>query len=384
LANVAALEKNEDQRAAWLIKAVETAPRNAASRLRLIAFYSDTGKNDKALATARDFAVNAPNDPQALEILGKTELANNNPERAVDAFERLTGATTNSAGAFTLLASAQVLSKDVSAARKSLQKAIELDSAYVPAHAALVELEIRDQKLEAALKAADDLKKINPNIAAGDLLRGDVLAQQKRYDDAVKSYETALKLDNSPVLAIRRYAAQRAGGKTDVAYQTLEKWVADNNNAVARNALASAYLSDKNFAKAIEHTERLLETNQNNPVLLNNLAWSYQQTGDKRAKEVAEKALAAAPNSPAIMDTLGWILVESDDAQRGFDLLKKAVEAAPNQGDIRYHMAAALQRQGRKEDARRELEKLLADNADMVNFTLKSDAEKLLKQLTGG
>jgi tetratricopeptide (TPR) repeat protein len=84
------------------------------------------------------------------------------------------------------------------------------------------------------------------------------------------------------------------------------------------------------------------------------------------------------------MDTLGWILVQSDDPQRGYDLLKKAVDAAPNQGDIRYHMAAALQRQGRTDDAKKELQKLLASNAGVVNFSLKPDAEKLLKQLQGG
>jgi predicted Zn-dependent protease len=94
--------------------------------------------------------------------------------------------------------------------------------------------------------------------------------------------------------------------------------------------------------------------------------------------------LAAAPKSPAIMDTLGWILVQSDDPQRGFDLLKQAADAAPNQGDIRYHLAAAMRKQGKADDARKELEKLLADNAGVVNFTLKSDAEKMLKELKGG
>ena len=384
MANIAVLEKNEDAAANWLNKAADVDPRNVAPKLRLVALYSENGKPDRALITARDLALAAPTNPQVLEILGRTEVANNHPERALDAFEKLTDAAPNSARAFTMLASAQVLNNDTAAARTSLKKAIELEPASPPARVALIELEVKDKKFDAALKAADDLKKADPSKAIGDMLRGDVLAQQKKYDDALKAYDAALKIEDTPVLAIRRYTVQRSAGKTDVAYQTLEKWVAANNNAVARNVLAGAYITDKNYPKAIEHTLKLLETDQNNPLLLNNLAWSYQQTGDKRAKEYGEKALAAAPKSPAVMDTLGWILVQSDDPKRGYDLLKQAVDAAPNQGDIRYHMAAALRKQGKTDDARKELEKLLAGNESVVNFTLKSDAEKMLKELKGG
>ena len=48
------------------------------------------------------------------------------------------------------------------------------------------------------------------------------------------------------------------------------------------------------------------------------------------------------------------------------------------------YAAGTLTRQGKSADARKELEKLLADNEDVVNFSLKPDAEKLLKQLKGG
>jgi putative PEP-CTERM system TPR-repeat lipoprotein len=385
LANIAMLEKNADLAVTWMNKAADANPRNIAPRLRLISFYSETGQPQKALTAARDLAVYAPNSPQAQEALGRAEISSNNPSEAVAAFKRLVELAPKSARPFTLLASAQVLANDTAAARDSLKKAIEIESTNVPARVAMVELEMRDNKPDAALKAVVDLKAADPKAAIGDMLRGDILASQKKFDDAVKSYEAAMKLEDTPVLAVRRFSAQRAGGKNDVAYQTLEKWVAEKNDPNARNVLASAYLNDKNYAKAVEHSEKLLALDKNNPILLNNLAWAYQQMGDKRAKDYAERALTAAPQSPAVMDTLGWILVTSDDPKRGFDLLKKAVDAAPNQGDIRYHMAAAMQKQGLNDDARKELEKLLAaDNASVVNFTLKPDAEKLLKQLQGG
>ena len=385
LANIAIAERNPDAAVTWLKKAADANPNDIAPRLRLISYYSETGQSQKALTAARDLATYAPNSPQAQEVLGRTEISSNNPKEALAAFGRLTELAPKSAHAFTLLASVQALTNDVTAARSSLTQAIAVEPTSVPARVAMVELEMHDNRPDAAFKAADELKKIDPKASVGDMLRGDILASQKKFDDAVKSYETAMKLEDTPVLAIRRFSAQRAAGKNDAAYQTLEKWVAEKNDPSARNVLASAYLNDKNYAKAIEHSEKILALDKNNPIVLNNLAWAYQQVGDKRAKDYAERALTAAPQSPAVMDTLGWILVTSDDPKRGFDLLKKAVDAAPNQGDIRYHMAAAMQKQGLNDDARKELEKLLAaDNTSVVNFTLKPDAEKLLKQLQGG
>jgi tetratricopeptide (TPR) repeat protein len=285
--------------------------------------------------------------------------------------------------AHTLYASAQVLNDDIHGELHSQQKAIDLEDQAVPTYVAMVELELRAKNYDAAMKTADALKKKQPKLAAGDMLRGDINLDQKKYDDAVKAYEAAQKLEDTPVLAIRRFAAQRASGKKDDAYAAIEKWVGGNDDKVVRNTLATTYLADKEYKKALEHIEKLLATEKDNPVLLNNAAWAYQQVGDQRAKEYAEKALAIAPQSPAVMDTLGWILVQTDDPNRGLDLLKKAATAAPNQGDIRYHMAAGLQKTGKTEEARHELQKLLTAKEEVVNFSTKAEAEALLKQLGG-
>ena len=384
LASVAVAEKNADQAVQWYTRAIDVEPRNITPRMRLVSFYTETGNPQKALSTARDMNATVPNRPEVLEVLGRSEIAVGNAANAQEAFKKLVELAPNSSRAYTLLASGQMLTDDMKGARASLQKAIDLDNDAVPAYVALTELEMRDKNYNSALKVADSLKKKQPKAAVGDMLRGDVYTQQKKYDAALKAYEDASKIEDTPVLAIRRYTVQRTGGNADLAYQSLETWLAGNDNKVARNVLATSYLSDGKLDKAIEHTEKLLAGESDNPVLLNNLAWAYQQKGDKRAREFGEKALAIAPQSPAVMDTLGWILVQTDDPNRGLDLLKKAADAAPNQGDIRYHMAAGLQRTGRTDDARKELEKLLASGDELQNFSTKADAEALLKQLKGG
>ncbi len=65
-----------------------------------------------------------------------------------------------------------------------------------------------------------------------------------------------------------------------------------------------------------------------------------------------------------MIDTLGWLLVEFGDTNRGLVLLQEAATRAPHIAEIRYHMAAALAKTGRRDEARKELERLLrADSA---------------------
>jgi thioredoxin-like negative regulator of GroEL len=58
------------------------------------------------------------------------------------------------------------------------------------------------------------------------------------------------------------------------------------------------------------------------------------------------------------MDTLGWILLQSQQSERGLELLGRAAELAPDAYEIRLHFAKALIKAERKRAARKELEAL--------------------------
>ena len=144
-------------------------------------------------------------------------------------------------------------------------------------------------------------------------------------------------------------------------------YVAEGNLAAKQYKLAIAAIS-----------KPMLKQTPDNPVVLNNLAWAYQQDKDPRALPTAERALQLAAESPAVLDTLGWILVEQGDTTRGLPLLQKAVSAAPASSDIRYHLALGLNKSGDKANARKQLEQSLAGGKD---FPQADEARALLKQL---
>jgi Flp pilus assembly protein TadD len=124
--------------------------------------------------------------------------------------------------------------------------------------------------------------------------------------------------------------------------------------------------------------EQVLESQPGSVLALNNLAWLYFEDGNPRAIELAERAYDRAPERPEIIDTYGWLLVKHGRVEKGLNLLEKAAQRAPDNGDIRYHLAAGLAEAGDKPRARRELTALLESGA---NFSEKQAAQALLNDL---
>ena len=97
-----------------------------------------------------------------------------------------------------------------------------------------------------------------------------------------------------------------------------------------------------------------------------------------RALQTAEHAYKLGPDNAGVADTLGWILVEQDNTKRGIEVLQKAVSAAPNHPEIRYHLAQALVKAGDKANAIDHLERIVAPGA---KFSQEAQARALLTQL---
>ncbi len=60
-------------------------------------------------------------------------------------------------------------------------------------------------------------------------------------------------------------------------------------------------------------------------------------------------------------DTLGWVLVQNGQAAEGLEVLEKAAEASPENSEILYHLAFALNETGKEERAR-EIVRQLEDS----------------------
>lgn len=85
-----------------------------------------------------------------------------------------------------------------------------------------------------------------------------------------------------------------------------------------------------------------------------------------------------APNKPAFMDTLAQLLADAGELEKAIDLQKRALSLDPEQHEYRLRLARFYVDAGRKNEAREELQRLVAlGNA----FPLQADVSSLLARL---
>jgi Flp pilus assembly protein TadD len=232
------------------------------------------------------------------------------------------------------------------------------------------------------MKVAMDLRaeKGAREAMAGYMVEGDVFAAQKQYMRAVEAYESARKYDaDNRALLLRLNAAKQRAGDNNGGMEILSDWLRSHPDDMdIRAILAMAYQSNGKRDPAISQYEQILAKQPNHAIALNNLAWLYQERGDTRALKYAERVYDLVPDSPAIADTYGWTLVQQGSATKGLIVLQKAVSKAPHMLEIRYHLAVAMERTGKKLEARTELESLLKDGK---KFPQADEAREMLRRL---
>jgi putative PEP-CTERM system TPR-repeat lipoprotein len=379
LGELAMLQKRPDEATTWFEKASNANPEAVVPALKLGSHYMHTRQPEKALTLARKFLTANPTNPDLLELQGQAQVATKDTSGALETYSKLVNVLPKSAAAQLRLAGVHMMLKNDTAAAADLRRAVEVQPDFMPARVAQIELTLRSGRPDDALEQARQIQKLNDKAPIGYAVEGDVLLALKKPAQALPAYEKALALSKSPEMMVKTLQIMTVTGKGKEAQARAGQWLKDHpDDARVTMFMADSRLANKEFKPAIALLENLLKRNPNNPVVLNNLAWAYQQEKDPRALDTAEKAYKAAGDNPGVMDTLGWMLVEQGNAARGVQLLQKASGMAPDAPEIRYHLAVGLNKSGDKQGARKELDKLLAQNKP---FAHQDEARALLKTL---
>lgn len=379
LADLASLQKRQQEYVGWLEKASKADPRAIAPRAQLAQHYLRKKEAGTAVRIAREGVKAAPNDPSAIDLLGLMQLSAGDIDGAVATYLALSQKFPGVGHIQLRLGQAQFAAKRYLDARSSLTKALQLDAALHPAYDALIRLELADGKPAAALQVARRLQSNQPKSPIGFEREADLTLAQKQYPRAVKAYEQALARGAGAEGLIKLHRALVLAGDKAGAERRMSDWIKQNpNDVLVRTYAASIYTLTSRNKDAIAQYEQLQRLTPPNPANLNNLALLYMREKDSRALATAEQALKLAPDNPGIQDTLGWILVEQGQLQRGTELLRTALSKLPKTNSVRYHYAVALARAGNKAEARRELERVVASGS---KFSELEAAREMLKGL---
>jgi tetratricopeptide (TPR) repeat protein len=106
------------------------------------------------------------------------------------------------------------------------------------------------------------------------------------------------------------------------------------------NTLAYAAWLQKRYKDAIEFYEKTLEIDSDNTTAINSMGFILADSGIDvmRALRLCRKAVDAKPQNAAYLDSLGWAYYKSGETLEARTWLRRALEVAPDEEEIKKHL----------------------------------------------
>ncbi len=365
--------------AAALERAIAANPASTQSRLALITYLARQ-KDWKAALAAAKAAQTAIADPGAalLEATAGVQVAAGEKNQALETYGLLAKLQPDNPMPMMRAAGIHTGLKNHDAAIAAVKNARAAAPQNSTIWVALAAAYFEANKVEEGFAEARRLQKDPATTTAGFALQAELFAMQKKFPEAAVAYRAALAREPIPFAVIRLHRFLTAMGKSDEAAGVTQKWLKEHPKDVpVRIYLGQQSIAKGDYKAAVSYYGAAAESEPENILVLNDLAWSLSEVKDAKAVQYAERAYRIAPNSPAVANTYGWVMVQRGDTAKGIPLLRKAVDLDPENASRRLYLAKGLIASGDKPAARKELE--IVVKADSVSA--RTEAEQLLKSL---
>lgn len=347
----------------FLTQALKLAPGQLLARHMLAQTYVRIGQPDRALETLKPL-LDAPRvNANTLALAGEVFLTLGDAKRSEEAFAAAAKMLPDDIRLRTSLAMSQVLRSKGSAETMQSLEALTVEDSSPRADLALVSAKLGQRDYPGALKALEGLQKKQPERAAPDNLRGQVLFQQGDKAAARTSFEAALKKEPKFLpAAINLAALDLADGQREAAIQRLKNMAAaDPGNPDVH--VARAELASRTGAGAAEVASLLGEAIRANaaaPRAHVALVTHWLATGDARsALNAAQAGAAALPQNADVQDALGRALMANGDRQQALSIWRTLASQQPKQPSHHLHMAEAMAANGNYDEAQNSLRRAL-------------------------
>lgn len=369
-----------DEALKWLESAVAASgPRETRMNFALVAWHLRKGAPASAVDAAKVLLAKLPEDVEALQAYAAAQLANGDAAAARATLTNASRRASFDTPRLVEIARQQSASQDLKGAAYTLDKALGGSPNDVAALAMLSSVELAQGNLPTAEQRARQVTELAPKSALGYNLLAEAALRKGQPAAALEALRKAYDLEKSSLALTRLMRAQAMQGAEKQATELANAWLAKNpaDNGV-RGALAELHVRARDFPAARKQFEAALKYAPNNANLLNNLANVLIELKDPGAVDLAERALKADGRNPMLLDTTGWANHHAGRSDRALQLLRDARLRAPDNRDIRYHLAAVLAQMGRKGEAKEELQTALRGDA---TFDTAAEAKRLLATL---
>ena len=362
LAEVEARRTGREAGVEVLKAALARLPSSLAVRAALAQAYLGAGHPASALTVTRELSEDQlAGRPDLLLVHAKSQMATGDVVAAQRSFQRLTEVTPRSAEARFLYGESLARGGEAAKAEAELKRAIEIDRSYLPARVGEVNLLVHRGQAGKAREMLAGLRQEFGERPEFLEVEGWVAFRSGDYATATERFTAVAgsKSDSELTLGLARSLwAQREQEKAlEVLRARLQVQAAD---LPVLMQLAASYVAMDRRPEGISTFRKVLESYPDHVPALNDLAWVLQDQDLKQALTLAERAHRLQPNNPAVLDTLGTLRAKGGDLSGGAQLVRRAVELAPDHPQIQLNLGRILVQQKKHAEARAVLEALLA------------------------
>ena len=316
----------------YLTKALQISPGLTLARRLLVASHLRSGQAAKAVEALQPVLKYIDNDSALLTLAGEAYLQSGDPDKAASYFEKASKLEPGNAAKKTSLAIAHIAQGNSESAFQELEQLSESDSG-ITADLALVASHLRNNQLEKALKAIDQIEKKQPNNPATYNLRGQTLLAKKDLAGARKSFEKALSINPTfyPAVATLAGLDVQENKPKDAQKRFENLLTAEPKNAQAMLALAQLKATQgeapAEISALIEKAISAAPTAVGPRLAL--IQFHLQNKDNKRALSAANDAHSSIPDKPEILDALGKTQQLSGDLNQALTTYAKLATLQP-------------------------------------------------------
>ena len=377
----ASLDRVDDATAAFK-EVLKRQSQPVAAELALASLHLSRGDANTAAAYTQEALNLEKGNAAARTMMARVWIAQGKVRQASEALASLRKEFPRSPEVLDLVASEQLASGHLDAARESYTGVASAFPGDFEALAGLVSLDVKANRAkDAVARIEGSLERLPPTP---DLLMlaarvynatGDPRKVEELLVRAIQSNPSRL----TAFALLGNFYVERH--QLGAAYEQFAKIVErDPESIPAQTMLGILLQAMRRDPEAERQYQKVLELDRKAPVAANNLAWLYAASNRNLdvAQHLAEIALQGLPHDARVNDTLGWIYYRKGVPDSAIRYLKASVEADATDPATFYHLGMAYDRWSERENARQALQHALDFN---VPFDGIDEARKTLKAI---
>lgn len=216
-------------------------------------------------------------------------------------------------------------------------------------------------KIDEAIRVGREVVQARPSMALGYSLLSQSLLEADRTEEALTVMRDARAKGAASDSLLRQLGLTLAEtGKAAEAIEVLRP-LTKKGSPESANALALALSEAGKQKEAFDTLEQVLKTDPDNPKAYEQLGLVALRVGDwQQARAWSQKALEQNPELPLAWNNLGVALFQLRQPDPALDAWQKAVDLDPRLWDALWNLGVQAAGRGRKDQAKRALERFVA------------------------